>query len=56
VTGLTEAEIFRINVAYAKMMFHAPKLEEYRVWFASQGVPEKPSCIEQAALELLGMV
>lgn len=52
----SDADIWRSNVGYAKMMFKAPKLEEYRDWFESQGIPINPNCIEQAALELLGLI
>ncbi len=54
-SGPSDADIFRTNVGYAKMSLKAAKLEEYREWFESQGIPDEPNCVEQAALEMLGL-
>jgi hypothetical protein len=54
VTGPTEADIFRTNVGYAKMGMKPKKLQEYKEWFELFGIPEKPDCLDQAALEMLG--
>lgn len=52
IPSMTPHDLFRNNVAYAKMMLTPERLRGYESLFAER-IPDDPTPMEQAALEIL---